>query len=107
MTAPTDRSLEGEPLDPALIPTPPVREVLAALLDAVIGFDHWQQVDSGCGGVGPVVMAHRVLGIPLPVAIEEWVATSPDSPAPFHDPVGYPWSTNPRVPDWQRNRPPQ
>jgi hypothetical protein len=89
------------------IPTPPMREVLAALLDAVMGFDHWRQVESGCGVAGPVVMAYRALGLALPPAIAEWVATSPDSAPPFPDPVGYPWSTNPRVPGWQRNRPPQ
>lgn len=106
MTNPTDRSMEGEPLDPSMIPPLPVREVLQALVEAVIGFDHWQQVDSGCGGAGPVVMAYRALGLALPPEIAEWVVTSPDSAVPFHDPVGYPWSTNPMVPAWQRNRAP-
>ena len=82
--------------------TPPAADVLRALLEAVMGFEHWRQIDSGCGGIGPVVMAHRALSIPLPPEVAAWVAASPDSPAPFDDPVGYPWSTNPRVPAWQR-----
>lgn len=76
-------------------PTPPIAEVLAALLEAVVQFDLWQQVDAGCDGAGPVVMAHRALGIGLPPAIAEWIETSPDSLPPFADAAGYPWSTNP------------
>lgn len=88
--------------DPATIPTPPVEEVLTQLVEAVWMLDLWRTVESGCDGLGPVVMAYRALGRPVPPDVARWIASSPDSPPPFRDPVGYPWSTNPRVPEWQR-----
>jgi hypothetical protein len=78
-------------------PTPPIAEILARLVEAVHQFDHWREIDSGCGGAGPFVMAHRALGLPLPPEVAEWIATSDDAQPPFPDPAGYPWSTNPYV----------